>query len=100
AIFSGFYGMVKASFLKYLMIIRVLLAGLICFLMEFFKGFDFSTYFVLGIFAQNLIGFFVFSVVSPDMFENVTHRISHLAWNAILVRIFMVLIYDLSKLLG
>ncbi len=97
---AGFYGSFKISFIRFLMIVRIVITALIGFFMTFFKdNLDFNTYFIIGIVVMNIVAFFVYLVIDPDPIQNYTHRISHLLWNLTVVRLVYIVIYNLVTII-
>ena len=96
---AGMFGLFKANFIRYLMVVRIIVTALVGFGMAFFTNIDFNLNFIIGILAMNIILYFIYLVIDPDPIQNVTHRASHLLWNLFLVRFIFVALYYLINLL-
>jgi len=93
---AGFYGSFKISFIRFLMIVRIVITAIIGLILTFFRdNLDFSTYFIVGILVMNVVAFFVYLVIDPDPIQNYTHRISHLLWNLSVVRLVYIAIFNI-----
>jgi hypothetical protein len=89
-IFAGFYALYKSSFIRYLQVVRVIFVGLTNFVMAYFTDMSFNQYFIIGILIQNVILYFVYSVLDPDPIQNYTHRGTHLLSNLLIIRYIFV----------
>jgi len=97
-IMTGFYGMILVSHIRFLKVVRFMVTALSAFIMAFFTNLSFNTNFIIGIILMNVIAYFVYLVLDPDPIQNITHRLSHLAWNLIVMRLIFTAAYDLINL--
>jgi hypothetical protein len=97
AIVVGFFGIFKSNYVTYLFIVRIICTALVAAIMSFYTSINFNLNFILGILLMNVILWFVYLVIDPDPLQNVTHRISHLFWNLLVVRFIYVALYELVK---
>ncbi|MBN2422875.1 hypothetical protein JXB41_06620 [Candidatus Woesearchaeota archaeon] len=95
----GMYALIKASFVRFLMIINLTHSVMTLFIMILFKNLDFSAYFIIGILVKNLISYVAFVFLDPDQIQNIIHRISHTIFNIAIYRLFFILIYRVINLI-
>lgn len=99
ALAAGMYGLLKSNFIRYLMIVRIIVTAIVGAIMAFFTSMNFNTNFIVGILVMNVLLYFIYMVIDPDIIQNYTHRASHLIWNLLVVRFIFILIYDLIVLI-
>lgn len=97
-IFSGFYALYKSSFIRYLQVVRVIFVALTNFVMAYFTNMSFNQYFIIGIIAQNVVLYFVYSVLDPDPIQNYTHRGTHLLSNILIIRYVAVALVNFLQM--
>jgi len=99
ALVAGMYGLFKANFIRFLLIVNWIHLIMTLYLMSLLKGLSFDMYFIIGILLKNLISFLILLVLDPDQIQNITHRITHTIWNLAIARLLFLVIYDLFRML-